>query len=380
MKLFYWSPFLSNIATVDAVTNSINSLKRYDKEKKYKAFIIDSSGEWQEKLDRISGINVIKLYKKNYYKFLPRGNFLNSRLSQIIIFVLNFNLLRKLLLKEKPDFLIAHLIISLPLILFFFFKFETKLIIRISGTPKLNKLRRFFWTLFSKNIHMVTCPTQSTLKKLGKLKIFPEQKLKLLYDPIIKVNYINNKKKEKIEDRFTKTNYVLSIGRLTKQKNYPLLINAFKEIIKKYPDLKLIILGEGEDRKKLEKLIQNLDLKSNIFLEGYKKNIFNYLHNCECYISSSLYEDPGFTLIESGFLNKFVIAADSNTGPSEILDDSKNGFLFKNNDKISLVDKYLQFKKLSTKEVINKKVNLKKFSKKFSIFEHFQNLKKILSH
>ena len=380
MKLFYWSPFLSNIATVDAVTNSINSLKRYDKEKKYKAFIIDSSGEWQEKLDRISGINVIKLYKKNYYKFLPRGNFLNSRLSQIIIFVLNFNLLRKLLLKEKPDFLIAHLIISLPLILFFFFKFETKLIIRISGTPKLNKLRRFFWTLFSKNIHMVTCPTQSTLKKLGKLKIFPEQKLKLLYDPIIKVNYINNKKKEKIEDRFTKTNYVLSIGRLTKQKNYPLLINAFKEIIKKYPDLKLIILGEGEDRKKLEKLIQNLDLKSNIFLEGYKKNIFNYLHNCECYISSSLYEDPGFTLIESGFLNKFVIAADSNTGPSEILNDSKNGFLFKNNDKISLVDKYLQFKKLSTKEVINKKVNLKKFSKKFSIFEHFQNLKKILSN
>ena len=380
MKLFYWSPFLSNIATVDAVTNSINSLKRYDKEKKYKTFIIDSSGEWQEKLDRISGINVIKLYKKNYYKFLPKGNFLNSRLSQIIIFVLNFNLLRKLLLKEKPDFLIAHLIISLPLILFFFFKFETKLIIRISGTPKLNKLRRFFWTLFSKNIHIVTCPTQSTLKKLGKLKIFPKQKLKLLYDPIIKVNYINNKKKEKIEDRFTKINYVLSIGRLTKQKNYPLLINAFKEIIKKYPDLKLIILGEGEDRKKLEKLIQNLDLKSIIFLEGYKKNIFNYLHNCECYISSSLYEDPGFTLIESGFLNKFVIAADSNTGPSEILNDSKNGFLFKNNDKISLVDKYLQFKKLSTKEVMNKKVNLKKFSKKFSIFEHFQNLKKILSH
>ena len=60
-----------------------------------------------------------------------KGNFIKSRLSQMIIFILNFNLLRKLLLKEKPDFLIAHLIISLPLILFFFFKFETKLIIRI---------------------------------------------------------------------------------------------------------------------------------------------------------------------------------------------------------------------------------------------------------
>ena len=380
MKLFYWSPFLSNIATVDAVINSINSLRKYDKNKKYKTFIIDSSGEWQEKLDKISGINIIKLYNKNYYKFLPRGNFLKSRLSQMIIFISNFNLLRKLLLKEKPDFLIAHLIISLPLILFFFFKFETKLIIRISGTPKLNILRRFFWNFFSKNVHTVTCPTVSTLKKLNSFKIFPKEKLKLLYDPILKVNSINTKKKEKIEDRFLKTKYILSIGRLTKQKNFSLLINAFKEIVKEYPNLKLVILGEGEDRKKLEALIKSLSLSNIVFLGGYKKNIFNYIHNCECYISSSLYEDPGFTLIESGFLNKPVIAADSNTGPSEILDNFNNGFLFKNNDKISLINQYLKFKNLSVKEVMNKKINLKKFSKKFSIFQHFQNLEKILSN
>ena len=120
MKLFYWSPFLSNIATISAVINSINSLKKYAKNNKYKTFIIDSAGEWQDKSERISGIGIIKLYKKNYYNFLPKGNFLKSRLSQMIIFILNFNLLRKLLIKEKPDFLIAHLIISLPLILFFF--------------------------------------------------------------------------------------------------------------------------------------------------------------------------------------------------------------------------------------------------------------------
>ncbi len=378
MKLFYWSPFLSSIATVDSVVNSINSISKFSKNNKYKTFIIDSSGEWQEKLDKISGINVIKLYKKKYYKFLPKGNFLKSRLSQMIIFVLNFNLLRKLLIREKPEFLVAHLIISLPLILFFFFKFETKLIIRISGTPKLNKFRRFFWTLFSKNVHVITCPTQSSLKKLNELKIFPKKKLKLLYDPILKVNYINKKKREKIEDRFFETDYILSIGRLTKQKNFVLLIKAFKEIINEYPNLKLIILGEGEDRKKLENLIQNLGLQNIVFLEGYKKNIFNYLHNCECYISSSLYEDPGFTLIESGFLNKPVIAADSDTGPSEILNKSNNGFLFKNNNKISLINKYLEFKNLKTKEVMDKKINLKKYSKKFTIFKHFLNLEKIL--
>ena len=142
-------------------------------------------------------IDIIKLYNKNYYKFLPKGSFLKSRLSQIIIFILNFNVLKKLLLREKPDFLIAHLIVSLPLVLFFFFKFETKLIIRISGTPKFNKFRKFFWTLFSKNVYFVTCPTQSTLQKLSNLKVFPKEKLKLLYDPILKVNLINLKKREK---------------------------------------------------------------------------------------------------------------------------------------------------------------------------------------
>ncbi len=380
MKLFYWSPFLSNIATVDSVINSINSLKRYSKSRKYKTFIIDSTGEWQEKLNKISGINIIKLYKKNYYKFLPKGNYFKSRLSQIIIFFSNFNLLKKLLLREKPEFLVAHLIVSLPLILFFFFKFETRLIIRISGTPKFNRFRRFFWTLFSKNVYMVTCPTKSSLKKINKLKIFPEEKLRLLYDPILQVNSINIKKREKIDKRFIKINYILSVGRLTRQKNFLLLIIAFKEIIKSYPDLKLIILGEGEDRKKLEKSIGDLNLRDNVFLEGYKKNVFNYIYNCECYISSSLYEDPGFSLIESGYLNKIVIAADSNTGPSEILNDSKNGFLFKNNDKNSLVKKYLEFKKLNDKEINDKKLNLKKFCKNFSVFSHFKNLDKILSN
>ena len=173
------------------------------------------------KLAKISGIDIIKLYRKNYYKFLPKGNFFKSRLSQIFIFVLNFNLLRKLLIKEKPDFLIATFNNLFTINSIFFFKFDTKLIIRISGTPKLNRLRKFFWSLFSKNVHTVTCPTRSTLKRLDELKIFPKKKLKLLYDPIIKVNLINIKKREKIEDRFIGANYILSIGRLTKQKKFP---------------------------------------------------------------------------------------------------------------------------------------------------------------
>ena len=104
-----------------------------------------------------------------------------------------------------------------------------------------------------------------------------------------------------------------------------------------FPNLKLIILGDGEEKLNLINKIKILNIEKNVFLLGYKKNTYCYIKNCDCYISSSFYEDPGFTLIEAGFLNKFVIAADSNTGPSEILDNSKNGLLFHNNDELSLL-------------------------------------------
>lgn len=137
-------------------------------------------------------------------------------------------------------------------------------------------------------------------------------------------------------------------------------------------------MGDGEERQKLNQLVKKLSLDEKIFLEGYKKNIFNYIYNCECYISSSLYEDPGFTLIEAGFLNKTVIAADSKTGTTEILNNSKNGFLFESNDKRSLIDKYFLFKKMSINEIKEKKINLKNFSKNFSFFNHYKDLNKIL--
>ena len=75
-----------------------------------------------------------------------------------------------------------------------------------------------------------------------------------------------------------------------------------------------------------------------------------------------------------------MIAADSNTGPTEILDNSNNGLLFKNNDKKSLVNQYLAFKKLNYEQIMKKKLNLKKLSKNFSIFNHFKTMDKILSN
>ena len=379
MKIFYWSPFLSNIATIDAVLNSIKSLNSYDKNNDFDPILIDAVGEWVQKKSKTKEIQIIKLYKKEIYKLLPKGSFLRSRFSQAIIFLLSFFRLKKLIIKESPEYLIAHLVVSLPLLLFTTFNFKTKLILRISGTPKLNFIRKFFWRLFSKKIYMITCPTHSTYNRLKELKIFPEEKLKILYDPIISVREINKKKLEKLDDKLRNQEFILGIGRLTKQKNFKLLINAFAEISTKLPKLELIIIGEGEEKNKLQRLISELGLNNKVHLIGYKNNVFNYLYNAKCFISSSLYEDPGFVLIEAGFLNKIVFAADSKTGPSEILNFSKRGFLYKNNNYKDLVRIFFNFNELDSLELKNKKIYFKKYSKNFTFFSHYKFLKKILS-
>jgi len=380
MKIFYWSPFLSNIATVDAVAKSIKSILNYDKEKQFKPSIIDVAGEWDLKRHKVDNVNIIKLYNKRYFKNLPKGGYIKSRVSQILIFLLNFLKLKKLLEKEKPDFFIAHLIISLPLLVFTLFNFNSKLIVRISGTPKLNLIRKLIWSKCSKSIYKVTCPTVATYNKLINLGVFPKEKIVILYDPIISARDIIKKKKEPIDIKFRDNNYIIGVGRLTKQKNFKILIKAFNQIVRKDTKIRLLILGDGEQMPKLSELIAKLNLEKKVYLLGYQRNVFNYINNAKCLISSSLYEDPGFVIIEAGFLNKLVLAADSKTGPSEILNKSERGILFKNNDYEDLVEKYIEFTNLQKEELDKKIINLKKYSKQFTLYNHFKNLKKLFAN
>ena len=87
---------------------------------------------------------------QNFYLIKEK---INSRLSFLIIFLLGFFPLKKNLKKDKPDYLIIHLITSLPLILLVLFNFETKFILRISGYPQMNFFKKIIMEIsFQKNL------------------------------------------------------------------------------------------------------------------------------------------------------------------------------------------------------------------------------------
>ena len=200
MNIFYWSPFISKVATVSSVIRSAESIVNFSK-KKNEVSIIDSIGEWEEYKNKInSEVKIIKINKINYYKFLPRGGYIKSRVSYLIIFFLNFFKLLNLINFRKPDYLIIHLMTSLPIFLSIFFNKKTKIVLRVSGLPKLNFLRYFFWKIFANKIYKVTCPTSGTYKSLLKKKIFCKEKLCVVRDPVLVLKEFAKKKFETINE------------------------------------------------------------------------------------------------------------------------------------------------------------------------------------
>jgi glycosyltransferase involved in cell wall biosynthesis len=119
---------------------------------------------------------------------------------------------------------------------------------------------------------------------------------------------------------------VLGAGRLTIQKDFETLIRAFKVISAKRP-ARLVILGEGEDRPKLEGLVAREGLQETVKLPGYVPNPFAYMRHCGCFVLSSLLEGSPNVLIQALAAGAPVVSADCPWGPREILEDGRLGRL-----------------------------------------------------
>ena len=375
-SIYYWSPCLNKVGTYKSTINSAISLSNYSK-KKYKIKIINACGEWNDCKEVFNSKNIELIpFGFNYFKFLPKKGFLASRFSYFIIVCTSIFPLIRLLKKDKPDFLVMHLITLLPLLLAKYFDKSTNFILRISGYPKLNALRKFFWKFSSKNMFKVTCPSIDLIHQINQKKIFLKQKIHFLPDPILDIKDFTKKKWSSIKKYNLKRKYFISVGRLTKQKNFEYLIEEFKKFNNKNPNFNLLIFGDGELKQRLQNKIIKEDLENHIFLMGYSNNIFKFMKNAEALILSSLWEDPGFVLIEAAMCNLSIISSDCKNGPSEFLNFGEGGILFKSNQKGALEKSLYEF--LNDKSKNEKRIFSKKNSSKYTLFRHYNYFNKIL--
>ena len=131
---------------------------------------------------------------------------------------------------------------------------------------------------------------------------------------------------------------MISCGRLEKQKNYPLLIDAFGEVKKRFPDAMLYIYGTGSCMSEIQKKITDMGLKNSVILKGQTDNVPEALAEADVFLMTSDYEGMPNALLEASVVGVPCIATDCPCGGVKmILTDKENGLLVPVGDKKSLV-------------------------------------------
>jgi glycosyltransferase involved in cell wall biosynthesis len=130
---------------------------------------------------------------------------------------------------------------------------------------------------------------------------------------------------------------ILGVGRLTMQKRFDLLIEAFARVRRRH-DARLMILGEGEDRPQLEALIRQLGLEQQVALPGFVANPFAYMARARVFVLSSAWEGLPGVLIQALACGTAVVATDCDSGPREILQGGRLGRLVPVGDVAALAD------------------------------------------
>lgn len=162
-------------------------------------------------------------------------------------------------------------------------------------------------------------------------------RIQVIYNPIVTTNL--QKKSESLLEhpwfRAGEPPVVLGVGRLTAQKAFSVLIDAFARVRTTQP-ARLLILGEGEERPLLEAQIRQLGLEQDVDLPGFVSNPYPYMAHAALFVLSSRWEGLPTVLVEAMSLRTPVIATDCPSGPREILGDGQYGQLVPVDDPCAL--------------------------------------------
>ena len=304
--------------------------------------------------------------------------------------ILGIPSLIKFLKEQQPDILVC----SLPLINItagiaaFFARTKTRLVFvehMIVSQTLINRSRsgRFLTQLGLKLIYptadLVIAVSEAAALDLLKLTKIPEHKIRIIYNPIIpeELPTLCQQPPEHPWLNERECPVILSVGRLLPVKNFEVLIKAVHEANEQRA-MKLIILGEGEERDNLQKLINNLGLQKRIDLAGFKENVFSYMSAADLFVLPSESEAFGNVIAEALACGTPVISTDCG-GVSEILNNGEYGELTPVGNAAQLSSAILRnLSKEHNRKRLKKQGNL--FSVNNSVREYRKVLNGILSN
>ncbi|PHS73644.1 MAG: hypothetical protein COB22_00085 [Cycloclasticus sp.] len=284
-----------------------------------------------KKTSRIRGLLKIISFKKGFLKFkpfikLPRFlsildstcEYLSKRQPELVISTLHTCNLASIMARECTGV-------------------NTKIIIReciqlssfIDSVPNREKsLLPYIQLLYPLADKVVSVAKQVEKDLLALIKLPPDIS-QTIYNPVIGSDF-----EERINEPVDidwlndeQTYVILGVGRLSKQKDFSTLINAFAIAKSKAPSIKLLILGEGEQRLALQSQINRLKLSNDVLLHGFVNNPLSYMSKADLFVLTSLLEGAPNVLVEAMATGCQIISTDSPGGSSELLHNGTYGAL-----------------------------------------------------
>jgi glycosyltransferase involved in cell wall biosynthesis len=232
-------------------------------------------------------------------------------------------------------------------------KFHKKTLIytrRVDYTPRKNKITTLKYKLTDK----IVVISHYVKKVLEKSLHLPPEKLKVIYDAEVEKS-VNYEKVKKIRKELKGKPLIGSAAALTEQKNIPNFIKAAEILVKKYPEAKFVVAGEGKLKNELQLLIKKLNLEKNFELIGFKKDIENYIKAFDIFVLPSDFEGLGSSLLIAMLLKTPVVSTNAG-GTAEVVIDGETGILVPRRNPQALADgisRLLEDEKLKSSVVLN---------------------------
>ena len=209
---------------------------------------------------------------------------------------------------------------------------------KVPTNKVVRKLRDFLY-MFAEGVVLQTEKNKAYFNNIV------QKKAAVIYNPVDMKEYAG------IALQTEKEKTIVSAGRLMKQKNQKMMLNAFADVVKLYPEYKLIIYGEGPCREELEQQIQRLKVSENVLLPGNTTELYDKIKNAEIFVLSSDYEGMPNALIEAMCLGLPVISTKV-SGATDLIRHGENGLLVELDDRTGFKEAMIEL--LEDKEKTNK--------------------------
>ena len=227
--------------------------------------------------------------------------------------------IRSIVKQEKPDIIISFMPEMNFRIIIATRRLKVKKLISVRNDPDReypNKILKFLAKTLYKKADAVVFQTEDAKKWFSK-KI--QSKSKVIANDVNPIFF---------ETEYRGGKDIVTLGRLTEQKNHKLLIDAYKQICETHPDVNLRIYGSGKLETELKSHIASLNLENRVFLMGQTSNSHEVLANARCFALSSDFEGMPNALLEALVVGVPCISTDCPCGgPKCMIEDGVNGLL-----------------------------------------------------